>query len=164
MNRRIKRSILCIVTALVMMLSSACGAAASGAAQSTTAAAQESTAAVQESTAAAETPAAGNEAAETTAGETPAAEPAAETEAAAEDTAAAAETEEVFAQWNEDAPALHTLIEYVEKVTEEGSESFIPAEDRIAVFDMDGTLMGELVSDLSGVLHACLADPEGSLL
>ena len=67
-----------------------------------------------------------------------------ETEAAAEDTAAAAETEEVFAQWNEDAPALQTLIEYVEKVTEEGSESFIPAEDRIAVFDMDGTLMGEL--------------------
>ena len=145
MNRRIKRSVLCIVTALVMMLSSACGAAASGAAQSTSAAAQESTAAAQESTAAAETPAAGNEAAsETTAAETPAAESAAETEAAAEDTAAAAETEEVFAQWNEDAPALQTLIEYVEKVTEEGSESFIPAEDRIAVFDMDGTLMGEL--------------------
>ncbi len=52
--------------------------------------------------------------------------------------------EEVFAEWNEDAPALQALIEYVETVTEEGSESYIPEEDRIAMFDMDGTLMGEL--------------------
>lgn len=54
------------------------------------------------------------------------------------------ETEEVFSKWNEDAPSLQALTEFVEKVTEEGSDSFIPEKDRIAVFDMDGTLMGEL--------------------
>ena len=52
--------------------------------------------------------------------------------------------EEVFAQWNEDAPALNALIEYVEAVTDPESPDYIPEMDRIAVFDMDGTLMGEL--------------------
>ncbi|MBO6163745.1 MAG: DUF3574 domain-containing protein [Lachnospiraceae bacterium] len=116
MNKDLKRRVICLMTALALMLTSACGSAAAGAAQGTTAAAEESTAVT----------------------ETAAEESTAVTEAAAE------ETEEVFAQWNEDAPALNTLIEYVETVTEEGSESYIPAEDRIAVFDMDGTLMGEL--------------------
>ena len=52
--------------------------------------------------------------------------------------------EEPFAQWNADAPALNALIEYVESVTDPDSPDFIPEMDRIAVFDMDGTLMGEL--------------------
>lgn len=51
---------------------------------------------------------------------------------------------DAFADWNPDAPALHTLIEYVEAVTDEASPDYIPVEDRIAVFDMDGTLYGEL--------------------
>ena len=54
------------------------------------------------------------------------------------------EYEEVFAEWNEDAPALNALIDYVEAVTDEESPDYIPPVDRIAVFDMDGTLMGEL--------------------
>ena len=54
------------------------------------------------------------------------------------------EYEDIFAEWNEDAPALNTLIEYVEAVTDEASEDFIPEADRIAVFDMDGTVYGEL--------------------
>ena len=49
-----------------------------------------------------------------------------------------------FEQWNADAPALNALIEYVEAVTDASSPDYIPEEDRIAVFDMDGTLMGEL--------------------
>ncbi len=49
-----------------------------------------------------------------------------------------------FAEWNEDAPALKVLIEYVENVTDESSPDFIPEGDRIAVFDMDGTLCAEL--------------------
>ena len=53
-------------------------------------------------------------------------------------------TEDVFADWNKDAPALATLIEYVEAVTDENSADYIPVEDRIAVFDMDGTLCAEL--------------------
>ena len=54
------------------------------------------------------------------------------------------EYEDAFEFWNEDAPALNTLIDYVEDVTDEESPNFIPEMDRIAVFDMDGTLMGEL--------------------
>ena len=54
------------------------------------------------------------------------------------------EYEEVFAEWNPEAPALNTLIDYVEAVTDESSEDFIPPADRIAVFDMDGTVYGEL--------------------
>ncbi len=52
--------------------------------------------------------------------------------------------EDVFAEWNEEAPALNALIDYVEAVTDETSPDYIPPVDRIAVFDMDGTLMGEL--------------------
>ena len=50
----------------------------------------------------------------------------------------------VFSEWNPDAPALKTLIEYVEDVTDEASPNYIPPVDRIAVFDMDGTLCAEL--------------------
>ena len=52
--------------------------------------------------------------------------------------------EDLFAEWNKEAPALKTLIEYVETVTDESSPDFIPLADRIAVFDMDGTLCAEL--------------------
>ena len=52
--------------------------------------------------------------------------------------------EDAFSLWNPDAPALNALIDYVEAVTDEASPDYIPEEDRIAVFDMDGTLMGEL--------------------
>ena len=50
----------------------------------------------------------------------------------------------VFSEWNPDAPALKALTEYVEGVTDETSPDYIPPADRIAVFDMDGTLCGEL--------------------
>ncbi len=57
---------------------------------------------------------------------------------------AMAEEEELFADWNPDAPALKALIEYVESVTDESSPDYIPPVDRIATFDMDGTLCAEL--------------------
>ena len=63
----------------------------------------------------------------------------------ATDTVKEAETtEQIFADWNDGAPALGTLIDYVEAVTDEKSPDYIPPEDRIAVFDMDGTLCAEL--------------------
>ena len=37
-----------------------------------------------------------------------------------------------------------SIISYVDAVTDEKSASFVPEEERIAVFDMDGTLYGEL--------------------
>ena len=57
---------------------------------------------------------------------------------------AMAEEEPLFADWNPDAPALKALIEYVESVTDESSPDYIPPVDRIATFDMDGTLCAEL--------------------
>ena len=58
--------------------------------------------------------------------------------------AAAEEEEEFFTEWNPDAPALQALIGYVESVTDESSPDYIPPVDRIATFDMDGTLCAEL--------------------
>ena len=49
-----------------------------------------------------------------------------------------------FSAWNDDAESLKVLKEYVEDVTDKKSDHYIPEEDRIAVFDMDGTLYGEL--------------------
>jgi phosphoserine phosphatase len=46
--------------------------------------------------------------------------------------------------WSEDSPAAESLRAYVSKVTDENdAENFIPVKDRIAVFDMDGTLTCE---------------------
>lgn len=46
--------------------------------------------------------------------------------------------------WPADSAAAKSLREYVEKVTDPGNpDSFIPVKDRIAVFDMDGTLTCE---------------------
>ena len=56
----------------------------------------------------------------------------------------AEESGSAFSEWNPEAPALKALTEYVEDVTNEASPNYIPPADRIATFDMDGTLMGEL--------------------
>lgn len=50
---------------------------------------------------------------------------------------------EDFVYWTEGAAPVAALKEYVETVTDEKSEDFIPQEDRIAVFDLDGTLYCE---------------------
>jgi len=44
--------------------------------------------------------------------------------------------------WN-DGPARSQITAFVTKVTTEGSKDFVPARDRIAVFDNDGTLWAE---------------------
>ena len=44
-----------------------------------------------------------------------------------------------FKYWEKDASAKNKLVEYVKDVTDKKSKNFIPAEDRIATFDMDGT-------------------------
>ncbi len=45
--------------------------------------------------------------------------------------------------WTEDAKPKAALVEYMTAVTDKRSEKYIPVEDRIAVFDLDGTLMCE---------------------
>ena len=52
-------------------------------------------------------------------------------------------TAEPVSAWNPDAPALNALAEYLKAVTDEQSPDYIPVKDRIAVFDLDGTLMCE---------------------
>ena len=51
--------------------------------------------------------------------------------------------EEIFTAWVDDSKAIAALKEYVEDVTNEKSPNFIPVEDRIAAFDLDGTLYCE---------------------
>ena len=50
---------------------------------------------------------------------------------------------EYFTLWNS-CEALTKLKTYVEDVTDLASPNYIPEEDRIATFDMDGTFIGEL--------------------
>ena len=45
--------------------------------------------------------------------------------------------------WNDTAPAKQVLVSYMETVTDKKSPDFIPVENRIAVFDLDGTLILE---------------------
>jgi hypothetical protein len=49
---------------------------------------------------------------------------------------------DVLPSWN-DGVSRRAILEFVEKTTTEGSPDFVPAEDRIAVFDNDGTLLCE---------------------
>ncbi len=44
--------------------------------------------------------------------------------------------------WN-DGPAKEAIVEYVQRVTTEGSHDYVPPAERIAVFDNDGTLWPE---------------------
>ena len=48
-----------------------------------------------------------------------------------------------FQYWTSGSKSLTALQDYVEDVTRPGSANFIPEEDRIAVFDLDGTLYCE---------------------
>ena len=45
--------------------------------------------------------------------------------------------------WAEDSKVLASLMQFVGDSVDENSDNYIPPEDRIAVFDMDGTLYGE---------------------
>ena len=59
----------------------------------------------------------------------------------AEETATAAEKIEY---WTADSPAMASIIEAVDNYTDPDSENYLEPEERIALFDMDGTLIGEL--------------------
>ncbi len=48
-----------------------------------------------------------------------------------------------FKYWTADSQAKKALVDYVKDVTNRRSKNFIPVEDRIAVFDMDGTFICE---------------------
>ena len=45
--------------------------------------------------------------------------------------------------WTQGSSAAESINEYIQAVTDKSSPDYIPVEDRIAVFDLDGTLMSE---------------------
>ena len=48
-----------------------------------------------------------------------------------------------FKYWNFNSPSLKHIINYVQDVSNKNSKNFIPKQDRIALFDFDGTIYGE---------------------
>ena len=63
--------------------------------------------------------------------------------------------------WNDGYGAKQSLIDYVTAVTTEGGKDFIPEKDRIAVFDMDGSLTCETYYtyyDTMMFIEYCLVD------
>ncbi len=64
--------------------------------------------------------------------------------------------------WTENSLAAADITDYVKSVTDKNSPDFIPEEDRIAVFDLDGTLVGETYPsyfDWVMFTHRVLHDP-----
>ncbi len=50
---------------------------------------------------------------------------------------------ETIEGWTADSPAMASIIEYVDAVTDETSKDYLPPEERVVLFDSDGTLIGE---------------------
>ena len=59
------------------------------------------------------------------------------------ETAKNAEPAEIIPFWSENSPTVQQILSLVSSMTEETSDAYLPEEDRIAVFDFDGTLFGE---------------------
>ena len=84
-------------------------------------------------------------------------------ETAVSETAAQAEDADALSLWTEDAPLKAELTAYIKAITDESSSEFIPVEDRIAVFDMDGTLCCETdpgYFDHKLLYHRVMEDPD----
>ena len=65
--------------------------------------------------------------------------------------------------WTAGAESKEALVSYVESVTDESSPDYIPVKDRIAVFDMDGTILCETdpyYFDHCLLVYRVLEDPE----
>src|SRR6056297_1347730 len=56
--------------------------------------------------------------------------------------AAPADCADPLPSWN-DTAAKQAIVAFVDRVTDEGSSGFVPAAERIATFDNDGTLWAE---------------------
>ena len=74
-----------------------------------------------------------------------------------------AETADPLSLWTDGAPLKAELTDYINAVTDENSNDFIPVEKRIAVFDMDGTLCCETdpgYFDHKLLYHRVMEDPD----
>jgi phosphoserine phosphatase len=79
---------------------------------------------------------------------------------------AAPDVDRPLATWNE-GPAMTSIREFVARVTTDGSPEFVPPEERVAVFDNDGTLWCEkpMPIELGFILQrlAAMADQDPGL-
>ena len=67
-----------------------------------------------------------------------------------------------FPSWNEDSKSLAELVDFVAAVTDESSPDYLEPEDRIATFDMDGTILCEkapVYVDYCLTMYRVLDDP-----
>ena len=74
-----------------------------------------------------------------------------------------AEEVDMLSLWTAGAESKEALVAYIESVTDENSPDYIPVEDRIAVFDMDGTILCETdpyYFDHCLLVYRVLEDPE----
>ena len=88
-------------------------------------------------------------------------EPIAPESSAAPEEGTPEQEESPLSLWREGSKAKAELLEYVESVTREGSEDYIPEAERIAVFDVDGTLFCEtdpIFFDWAMFAHRALDD------
>ena len=54
----------------------------------------------------------------------------------------------MFPSWNPESTALSELVSFVSGCTDESSSDYLAPEDRIAVFDMDGTILCEKAPEI----------------
>ena len=69
---------------------------------------------------------------------------------------------EVFPSWDPDSASLKELVDFVKDSTDEASRGYIEPADRIAVFDMDGTILCEkapIYIDNCLTMYRVLDDP-----
>ena len=74
----------------------------------------------------------------------------------------AVDGKEMLSLWTDSASAKKQLIEYMNAVTDERGKDYIPVENRIAVFDLDGTLFCETdpnYFDYTLLAYRVLEDP-----
>lgn len=73
------------------------------------------------------------------------------------------QSEDALSLWTESAPLKSQLTKYMDTITDKNSSDYIPVEDRIAVFDMDGTLCCETdpgYFDHKLLYHRVMEDPD----
>ena len=88
--------------------------------------------------------------------------PAEEAEVAEEAAAGDVDIAETFPSWNPDSENLTKLVDFVKAATDESGDGYIDPADRIATFDMDGTILCErapVYMDWCLTMYRVLDDP-----
>ena len=80
----------------------------------------------------------------------------------ADETGADADYAALFPSWDPDSASLKELVDFVKDTADPGSDGYLEPADRIAVFDMDGTILCEkapVYIDYCLTMHRVLDDP-----